>query len=394
MRQDGVDLTISSPELSEADLLTAYIEHRDTMSNRSPTSPTSKNSSFLSQLPSHKPMAPVLEETRHQSIGDETNSPVFPVDLITAIGLPHEYWLRHQSLPNIQEIGEEESSPTNRSPGFRYSLRRRNSDKTSQERKLSIKRQKAEDKSSPPKDSVPGSPCEELKRRDSADEKRKKFSGMMESSGSTSHGSTSSSTAAAKKHKKKIQAQQQKQLPTMDTKGGGAITSPSKSIKQSSTDSENSGSYVTARSCVIQISADDPPSTSSTSANGTGDAGDGVGARNTISLAEFKKSSQSTSSSVASYASARDLFGRASLDNSIVDNIPMIVVVQTSPATSELNVSGPRQEGSEGIRPGAESSTSSRTDSSSTPSTIGKRNGSPTSSTTSNICDPVGDKQR
>ena len=120
--------------------------------------------------------------------------------------------------------------------------------------------------------------------------------------------------------------------------------------------------------------------------------------RNTISLAEFKKSSQSTSSSVASYASARDLFGRASLDNSIVENIPMIVVVQTSPATSEVNIPGQEPErgaeGGRGARAETEGSTLSGDDSSSTP-TIGKRNGSPTSSsTTSNICDPVGDKQR
>ena len=376
MRMEGVDLTISSPELSEADLLTAYIEHRDTISNRSPTSPTSKNSSFLSQLPSHKPLTPVLEETRHQSIGEDANSPVFPIDLITAIGLPHEYWLRHQSLPNIQEIMEEEtSSPTNRSPGFRYSLRRRNSDKSSQDRKLSIKRQSAEDKSSPPKD-VPGVP-EELKRRDSAEEKRKKFSAMADSSGSNSVGSTSSS---AKKHKRKLQAQ-----GPVPAKEKETIASPARSLKQSSTDSD-SGSYVTARSCVIQISAED--------ANGDESS---VSNRNTISLAEFKKSSQSTSSSVASYASARDLFGRASLDSSIVDNIPMIVVVQTSPATSEVNISNQRQGDSSGTaesRPRAESSTSSRDDSSSTP-TIGKRNGSPTSSsTTSSICNPVGNTQR
>ena len=392
---EGADLTISSPELSEADLLTAYIEHRENMTNRSPTSPTSKNASFLSQIPSHKPLTPVLEETRHQSIGDDANTPVFPIDLITAIGLPHEYWLRHQSLPNIQEIGDEgssiSSSPTavaNRSPGFRYSLRRRNSDKSLQDRKLSIKRQKAEDKSSPPKDGH-GTP-DELKRRDSAEEKRKKFSGTVESSGSTSVGSTSSS---AKRHSKK-EFQAQHSLPTSSstsdqTKGETAtITSPSRCLKQSSTDSE-SGSYVTARSCVIQISTE--------SANGGGVDGDEASSsnRNTISLAEFKKSSQSTSSSVASYASARDLFGRSSLDNSIVENIPMIVVVQTSPATSEVNIPGQESErGAEGGREArAEGSTLSGDDSSSTP-TIGKRNGSPTSSSTSNICDPIGDKQR
>ena len=353
MRSEGPDLTISSPELSEADLLAAYIEHRDC--NKSPTSPSARSSTVkfpeipkASGSPGHKAH---LEETKHESIEEHqaTVPTIFPTDLIAAIGLPSEYWLRHQSLPNIQEIGEESSvsnSPTGRTTprtSFRYSVRRQNSDRSSKERQLSIRRQQAEDKTSPPKET---SESALVRKESDANEKRKKFSGSDSRHGSSGASASVTSTATIggptvpptqRRYRKRTAGK-----PSSITSSTGSASHLKSSLKQSSTESD-SGSYVTARSCVIQISQEDDDSNNNVNHEETRPSGPVESSRSTgFNLAEFKKSSHSTSSSVASYSSARDMFGRTSLDNPILDNltsIPTIVVVQTvTPSSSDANI--------------------------------------------------------
>ena len=326
MRSEGLDLTISSPELSEADLLTAYIEHRDSTRAQVP-SPLAKVPPPLSPIP-HRSAVSILrqtgEEKRKSSLENEPNQQVFPTDLIAAIGLPSEYWLRHQSLPNIQEIGEEESagSPTHSKTTARMSFRKPNSSEVAELSKGrgSFKRQKSVDKSSPPKlppdhaqsppasasspsgSQQPAAAGPQMVRKGSAEERRRRYSSQGNSS-SNSYGSASALPISARRYRKRMPLQSGSKTGTDKSKGS---TTTAAGTKQSSTESENSAnSYKTAKSFYIQISEEADETAAATTATPvpplSGDAS--TSRKEKISLIDVKKSSQSTSSS---YSSARE----------------------------------------------------------------------------------------
>lgn len=386
MRSEGLDLTISSPELSEADLLTAYIEHRDSTRTPAasplskippPPSPVAPRSVQL--IPSSSTIARTPEEKRKASLiegSDPTGNQqaVFPTDLINAIGLPSEYWLRHQSLPNIQEIGEEEAagSPTHAKTSARMSFRKPGS----------FKRQRSVDRTSPPREpdpvpaapaptastsaqsssSVPpapqksasqSSPSSSMHRKGSAEERRRRYSAQGNSS-SNSFGSAPSLQPAvqpisARRYRKRMQQQQQ-----AAGAAGGRITSRGSSggLKQSSTESEASAnSYKTAKSFYIQISEEEDnindqpvPGTTGAAPTVTIDPASPSAVSTGMSstrkkqfLSELQqKSSQSNSSSVASYTSAKETLSssRPSITATIAANAEPVAAASTSTATT------------------------------------------------------------
>lgn len=342
MRSDGVDLTISSPELSEADLLTAYIEHRDSNRQQVP-SPLSKTAPPVSPVP-HRSVPAIVtrpsnqEEKRKASLVEEsgTQPTSFPTDLINAIGLPSEYWLRHQSLPNIQELGEEEStagSPTHNKTSARMSFRKAPANAVEvldlKRSRGSIKRQKSVDNdSSPPKslpsNAPPGSqqqlPPALIVRKGSAEERRRRYSSQGNSSSNSTGGSVSTLPPAARRmHRKRLPLQSSSRTPSVSS----ASKVPG---KQSSTESEASAtSYKTAKSFYIQISEEED------------DENEGKGKLRVekVPLADMQKSSQSTSSSIASYSSAKDMLSsRASISSPVP---PVVVSNSTEPQKTSIS---------------------------------------------------------
>lgn len=419
MRQEGLDLTISSPELSEADLLSAYIEQRD--SSLRAAGSTWSTSLLVPPLSPHKSKAPPLaaaaapceqssfdsQDTmtgatgastthaasssatsgmskapsplgpRKASLGSEdVHAPLYPADLINAIGLPSEYWLRHQSLPNIQEICEDVSStasgpvpsPTGRSSFKRSpSASKATSPTTSEVSRGSIRRQIAQDKSSPPKEAFDEATNVSRVSLSEAQvhEKRRRYSVNTNNSGGSGNslGSHSSNTVASSAlatsppvAPSSVFTAVAAAVPSSSAsscapvsrryrKKGCSKPGSSKSLhsltsKQSSSESE--GSFVTAKSYYIQISEEDEnqhqqqqhrqhvsgactshPSSSkcdlchqqvSSLPSLTGDRSPRTVASiiteksSKPSLIDLKKSSHSTSSSVASYSSAKDIF--------------------------------------------------------------------------------------
>ena len=367
MRQDGVDLTISSPELSEADLLTAYIEHRD---QNSPRSPTTRNAPPLSPLVRSKGVtgsgtsgscqqrvagkmtssSRSIEESQRESFSDEVPQSIFPTDLIAAIGLPSEYWLRHQSLPNIQEIGEEGSasgSPTARISFRRHQTAESECPSSTLEKRTSIKRQKAQE-GTPPKEGVefPDQGHHKLlhsqsllTRKGSAEEKRRLYSTGGDNSSSNSIGSVSTLPPTTRRYRKRVQQPPRIPIP-------GSSRSPQHS-KPSSTESESS--YVTARSFYIQISEEDEtspigqPTEDVESNRAIFEEPSSPTSRSKPTLVDLQKSSQSTSSSFGSYSSAKDVFVVDTSGSTL--NIPSIVVVQS--ATGVLSANGTQSQASQ-----------------------------------------------
>lgn len=331
MRQEGLDLTISSPELSEADLLSAYIEHRDNSMRgtagsswsstlvvpplsplKSKAFPLTSSQGDRSSFESHDATAATSASTsntsnsnvsntlsktssplgtRKASLGSEdVHAPLYPADLINAIGLPSEYWLRHQSLPNIQEICEDVSStasgpvpsPTGRSIKRSPTASKATSPTTSEVSRGSIRRQIAQDKSSPPKESFDD--ARNLSHHSTSQsqvyDKRRRYSANTNNSGGSGNslGSQSSGTlaatvvstspdaasttlpsntlvaisSAATSSSSPVSRRYRKRA---SNKPGSSKSLHSLTSKQSSTESE--GSFVTAKSYYIQISEED-----------------------------------------------------------------------------------------------------------------------------------------
>lgn len=278
----GHDLTLSEGNLVLAGIEEGPIETRlrlgstgqaDLPTQRLSPALAKRYQNHLFQRPGNVP-----DQHRKMSLDQSTNTPTSS-EPKTVEDRP-DIWLHHQSLPNIQEYGEDgavitviSGSPTTKSASdkTRYFLRRLTSDKSGDRSKYLQKRQKQHKPDSMEKQESTDKETEDGGEHGSAEEKRRKFS------------------IKERRFKKK--------------------TPPKPVIKnnkpQSSTESESA--YQASQSVFIQICEEDE---------------------------DKKKDRHSTSSSVASYTSAKDVFGRPSIDNSI----PTIVVMPTTPTSSEINI--------------------------------------------------------
>lgn len=125
------DLTLSSPELSETDLINAFAsKNRKIVSRRASAlaSPTLEsatiddttrpvlNQAFIHQIPSSS------HQSAHRRTSYDQMNEVYSET--STVSSQSDFWLRHQSLPNIQEIVEESphQSPTSTEGGADFSL--------------------------------------------------------------------------------------------------------------------------------------------------------------------------------------------------------------------------------------------------------------------------------
>lgn len=259
----------------------------------------------------------------------------------------NDYWLRHRSLPNIQEMVEDSGSENPSSPTSKEAkdgsskftdqrpiVTTKKLPKDSVER-LQEKRVKKDDYSEA---SLMRSSSEILKQN--AQERRTLYSKASKSSSSSNQSSSS------------LQRKCRKKIPIHLTSGKAG------NFKQSSTDSDSS--YYTAHSVHITIPEEMPEPLSSifqTSNESISSAQQQPPASTAITMPPipepqeilkkdfFYVSNESTNSN--SYHSASELFKRLSQDtlnesthslSTEAGTIPTIVVMPTSPVTSEQNV--------------------------------------------------------
>ncbi|XP_074594690.1 uncharacterized protein LOC141850059 isoform X2 [Brevipalpus obovatus] len=308
------DLTLSSPELSEADLISAYsLRGRNDPSRRASTLvppvtdkailvDTSKpltSQTLVKQLPTPVVIHPSTSQRRTSY--DQVNESYSP-DVMIPASCSSEFWLRHQSLPNIQEIVEESphQSPTSTEGGADFGLLRMGSRKSRNFDAIKSDNSKGDQGSGMqraprPLDIESGHGVKQLSRQSefdedcpidmgssgplTADERRNQYS-------KDSAGSSNSATAG----------DSHQNLFMIKYASGRSINSGKTSkqrpgnrgnnSKQSSTDSE-SGSYATACSVFVPICEER--------------------SKNVANLTNFAKLSfNSTDSSISSFSSAKD----------------------------------------------------------------------------------------
>lgn len=308
------DLTLSSPELSEADLISAYsLRGRNDPSRRASTLvppvvdrailvDTSKpitSQTLVKQLPSPVVVHPSTSQRRTSC--DQVNEAYSP-DVMSFTGSASEFWLRHQSLPNIQEIVEESphQSPTSTEGGADFGLLRmgsrksRNFDADKSDNCKGDQRSSMQ-RASRPMDVESGHGVKQLSRQSefdedcpielgssgplTADERRNQYS--KDSAGS------SNSATAGDSHQNLFMIKYASGRSINSVKTGKQRSgNRGNNSKQSSTDSE-SGSYATACSVFVPICEE------------TG--------KNIADLTNFAKLSfNSTDSSISSFSSAKD----------------------------------------------------------------------------------------
>lgn len=292
---------------------------------------TSKTSALKSQIPQTCLVKPAMDAGRRQSVQLGSRGSIaatLPTNVIAAVaaatsigvvGQPstssQEFWLKHQSLPNIQELVEESSSEPASSPVRKEpppTPKTRDKEKAF----IDLKHEPTIDESCfekrPTSDPSPESSATMLEERrgsvESAKEKRRIYSKAL--SGGSGNGSSGSSGGNNVLRKR---SHCQRTKDSISESLGGS--------KPSSTESEGSTAFFTAYSMHRPIAED-----------------------------EGKRSTSSSSN--VSYGSAKDLpyasvtkadsveLGEVIIEPSNVScTIPTIVVLPTSPAASQFDLS-------------------------------------------------------
>lgn len=344
-RVSPLDLTLSSPELSQADLLNQYRDEgragaeavpRRSSAHVTPIRETATvidTSKAVVSPAMIKIVSPVVLVDPRSGIRRTSCNDVNPTKVETSVDdlEQGQVWLRHQSLPNIQEIGEESpTSPGPESSGdfalIRNASKRAKSDGAGERcigRLLSRQSEVEEDVL----DTGQGSRLEAGGEEEVKDDGSTGREGDLGEAGSEAHLSGLSTKYSKAKKRTLAKTNNNNNCPTS---------------KQSSTESDSS-SYATACSVFSPISEEAVKNDDQTCSNNIN-----------------KLSFNSTDSSLSSFSSAhqdQELTMEPGSSNNSITNannsntltpatttttidhpLPRIVVLQTSPAASQIDI--------------------------------------------------------